>query len=349
MTDSIEATLWRGISADERARILADPAPHLAYLTARIGERELKGAKHNPLIVAWGKAAGIGWWNNDEDPWCAVGNNGSIAAVGGTGTRSAMARSFADPRYGTRLAYPVRGAVFVIPRPEGGPGAGHTGFVEQQSADGKTLYVVNANVSDQVKRSMVATSSLLPDGLCWPEGIPLTPEAQASADAYRVGHRGAPASAILKFGSSGPAVVDLKERYLIPLGADLTGTDYFGANTRRAVERIQERLGVEPDGIVGPLTRAALEKAVAEKTRAQKTKTVAKKAVSGGAVAGGVAVGTVATTVETVRSVQSLNDGTVLGLVIVLLLLIGGGGFLAYHFLVKRQAARAADEVVVPE
>lgn len=352
MTESIEAALWRGISESERTRILADPAPHLAYLTARIGVREVKGAKHNPLIVAWGKAAGIGWWNNDEDAWCAVADNGSIVAVGGKGTASAMARSFANPRYGTRLAYPVRGAVFVVPRPSGGPGAGHTGFVEQQSADGKTLYVVNGNVEDQVKRSMVATRSLLEEGLCWPEGIPLTPEAQAAADAYS-SRGGAPAAGILKLGSSGPAVADLKRRYLIPLGADLTGTDYYGQNTRRAVERIQERLGVEVDGKVGPMTRAALEAAIVDKQAADKATATAKKAAKPAAATAGAlgtaggAVGAtaiVSTATSAASEIRGLWDGTPLGLafVVIILVVLGAGGWFAYkHFTAK--AAREAE------
>lgn len=349
MTESIEAALWRGISASERARILADLAPHLAYLTARIGVREIKGARHNPLIVAWGKAADIPWWNNDEDAWCAVANNGSIVAVGGEGTRSAMARSFADPGYGTRLAYAVTGAIGAIPRP-GSSWTGHTFIVERVSADGKTLYVVNGNVDDQVKRSMVATSSLLPDGLCWPAGIPLSDEAYVAADAYRAGRV---TSGILQFGSSGPAVAELKTRYLIPLGADLTGTDYFGANTKHAVERFQEQLGVMVDGKVGPMTRAALESALAETEAADRATATAKKAAKPAAATAGAlgtaggAVGAtaiVSTATNAASEIRGLWDGTPLGLafVVVLLMAFGGVGFLAYrHFSVR--AARDAE------
>lgn len=358
MTDSIEAALWRGISASERARILADPAPHLAYLTARIGEREIKGAKHNPLIVAMGKAAGIGWWNNDEDAWCAVANNGAVVAVGGEGTRSAMARSFADPKYGTRLAYPVRGAIGAIPRP-GSSWTGHTFIIERVSADGQTFYVVNGNVDDQIKRSMVAARSLLPNGLCWPAGIPLTPEAKAAAglpsndaapaavEAYRAGRRST--SSVLRFGSSGPAVAELKTRYLIPLGADLTGTDYFGANTKRAVERLQERLGVAVDGVVGPMTRAALESALADKAaadtarKAAKTPTVTAGAL--GTVGGGVAVTAVTTATSAAGQLKGLWDGTALGLVFValVLLVLGGVGWLVYRQSTARAAAEAEE------
>ncbi|MGE9658889.1 hypothetical protein ACQP6C_10405 [Snodgrassella alvi] len=37
-----------------------------------IGLREIKGAKHNPTILAWLKynKESTAWWRDDETPWC---------------------------------------------------------------------------------------------------------------------------------------------------------------------------------------------------------------------------------------------------------------------------------------
>lgn len=61
----------------------------------------------------------------------------------------------------------------------------------------------------------------------------------------------------LKRGSVGQEVADLQAR-LRELGFDAEGT--FGEVTDVAVRRFQERVGLLPDGIVGPLTRAELER-----------------------------------------------------------------------------------------
>jgi N-acetyl-anhydromuramyl-L-alanine amidase AmpD len=63
--------------------------------------------------------------------------------------------------------------------------------------------------------------------------------------------------AILKLGSEGQEVADLQAR-LRELGFDAEGG--FGPVTDFAVRRFQERTGLLPDGVVGPLTRAELER-----------------------------------------------------------------------------------------
>ncbi len=44
-----------------------DELPWLDYLARHIGVREIPGDEHNEVIVEWGKQAGIGWWNKDDD------------------------------------------------------------------------------------------------------------------------------------------------------------------------------------------------------------------------------------------------------------------------------------------
>jgi len=64
--------------------------------------------------------------------------------------------------------------------------------------------------------------------------------------------------AVLKKGSKGSQVAKLQAR-LRELGFDAEGV--FGPVTELAVRRFQESRGLMPDGIVGPLTRAALAEA----------------------------------------------------------------------------------------
>jgi peptidoglycan hydrolase-like protein with peptidoglycan-binding domain len=58
---------------------------------------------------------------------------------------------------------------------------------------------------------------------------------------------------VLKYGSTGPDVVDLQNR----LGIAADGK--FGPGTRKAVEAFQKAHGLKKDGIVGPNTWAALD------------------------------------------------------------------------------------------
>ncbi len=66
---------------------------------------------------------------------------------------------------------------------------------------------------------------------------------------------------VLRQGSSGPAVKDLQQR-LQDLGFDPKGVDgVFGPGTAAAVIAFQQSKGLPADGIVGPLTMAALQSA----------------------------------------------------------------------------------------
>ncbi len=63
----------------------------------------------------------------------------------------------------------------------------------------------------------------------------------------------------LRNGSTGEAVVRLQE-LLVAQGIELLTVDgIFGSKTQAAVKLFQERNGLDPDGVVGPLTWAALK------------------------------------------------------------------------------------------
>jgi N-acetylmuramidase/Putative peptidoglycan binding domain len=72
-----------------------------------------------------------------------------------------------------------------------------------------------------------------------------------------------PASTSLQNGSSGQAVVDLQND-LNKLGASLTADGNFGPATEAAVKQFQAQHYLNTDGVVGPLTMAAITAAVAK-------------------------------------------------------------------------------------
>ncbi|WP_413165297.1 peptidoglycan-binding domain-containing protein [Capilliphycus salinus ALCB114379] len=68
-----------------------------------------------------------------------------------------------------------------------------------------------------------------------------------------------PPPRVMKLGSSGSKVIELQQ-YLQVLGYyNEAITGYYDLLTREAVIRFQTDVGLTPDGIVGPLTQAAIE------------------------------------------------------------------------------------------
>ncbi|MCF3934449.1 TIGR02594 family protein [Acuticoccus sp. M5D2P5] len=309
--------------------------PWLDFLVHHIGLQEIPGPQHNPLIVEWGIEAGIGWWNNDDDAWCAVAVNAALVSSGFPSTRSALARSFTS--YGTRLSKPIRGAIVVFPR---GPNPlyGHVGVVEEVHPNG-TVTVVNGNVSNMVKRSVFRTASILDHGIRWPPGVmPPSDGGRAAAD-DGYGAR------IMRLGSSGGDVASLQRGLnVLNYGLDVDGD--FGGRTRDAVMRFEGRRGLVADGVADFAMLAALEAAVAERRKRTERKETAAKAAAPIAGAGAlVTMGAAASAgVDLAKKVQSLNDGTVAGLVLMGVVAAVIGGVVLWRFAMARAAGPISED-----
>lgn len=322
---------------------MADPAsakvaPWLVEARKYLGEREIKGSRNNPLIVQWGKDAGISWWANDDDAWCAVFVGGMLAASSLPTTRSALARSYLE--YGVKLdpRHPVPGAIAVFPR---GSSTlyGHVGIVEEVTAT--TVVLVNGNVSDMVRRSTFSRAAII--GLSWPADVPLPQGAVRMG-----GASGAAADGVLRQGASGPAVKAF-QRNLNVLGYGLKETGRLDFATTDAVKRFQARRALKADGEAGPATLSALDAAVKAKAAETKPLPDGKAAKSGtiqgavGAIAGGGLA--VSTAVDAARQVAEVNAeaaphfaaGTWLGIAIGVVM-VSGGLFLVWSRL--READR---------
>lgn len=101
-----------------------------------IGQREIVGRKHNPLILRWWTAIRAPF-TDDETPWCAAYVGGVLEAVGIRSSRSAMARSYL--RWGINMRRPHVGCVVVFWRGSPQSASGHVGFAVGKDRAGNLL------------------------------------------------------------------------------------------------------------------------------------------------------------------------------------------------------------------
>lgn len=129
-----------------------------------IGEREIKGAKHNPLITLWWKLIKRGGIKDDETPWCAAFVGAMLESAGITSSRFESAKSYLT--WGSVIPAPILGCIVVFTR----DGGGHVGFVV--GADGKgNLLVLGGNQSDQVNIRTFPRDRVA--GYRWPAAFPI--------------------------------------------------------------------------------------------------------------------------------------------------------------------------------
>ena len=115
----------------------------IAEARKHIGLREVKGSKHNPIILSWLKKLKA-WWYEDESAWCATYVAHCLSEVGITVPKH-WYRALDYLNYGTRLIRPAYGCVAVKQR----KGGGHVCFVVGQTKEGK-LVCLGGNQNDMV-------------------------------------------------------------------------------------------------------------------------------------------------------------------------------------------------------
>lgn len=107
------------------------------------GQREIKGAQHNPFILKLWSAIRAPF-TDDETPWCAAFVGGCLEAAGIKSSRSAAARSYL--KWGAGLTRPVLGCVVVFER---GPTHGHVAFLVGLTPAGDPV-CLGGNQGDEV-------------------------------------------------------------------------------------------------------------------------------------------------------------------------------------------------------
>lgn len=144
----------------------------------QIGQREVKGAKHNSLILRWWQAIKRGGIKDDENPWCAAFVGAMLESVGIMSSRFESAKSYLA--WGVGLVSPELGCIVVFGR----DGGGHVGFVVGRDAAGNLL-VLGGNQSDEVNVRAFKRDRVL--GYRWPTAVPLisSPLPMAAAELTR--------------------------------------------------------------------------------------------------------------------------------------------------------------------
>lgn len=150
--------------------------PWIAEARKYIGEQEIKGAKHNPLILQWWKDIKRGGIKDDETPWCAAFTGAMLEHVGIQSSRFESAKSYLD--WGEKLAQPVYGCIVVFTR----DGGGHVGFVVGQNSSGDLL-VLGGNQGDAVNIRTFSRTRV--SGYRWPSGVAKTNEPLPVGDAMK--------------------------------------------------------------------------------------------------------------------------------------------------------------------
>lgn len=141
---------------------------------AKIGTYEIKGAKHNPLIVAmWTlafQATGKKQWiNDDETAWCGAFTAYCLAKAN---LQKHIPKDFyrakAWAEVGTPLNKPAYGCIVVFNR----NGGGHVGIVVGVDSKGN-LMVLGGNQSDAVNIKPFAVNRVLAYRWCGTQKVPL--------------------------------------------------------------------------------------------------------------------------------------------------------------------------------
>lgn len=129
-----------------------------------IGEREIKGGQHNPLILQMWKTIKRGGIKDDETPWCAAFVGFCLENVGIVSSRFESAKSYLT--WGQKLDGPAPGCIVVFTR-EGG---GHVGFLTGMTIDGRLL-ILGGNQGDEVNVRAFPESRV--SGYRWPLSWPV--------------------------------------------------------------------------------------------------------------------------------------------------------------------------------
>lgn len=137
---------------------------------AHLALREIKGPKHNGLILKWWQAIRSAI-RDDESPWCAAFVGGVLEECGIASSRSAAARSYL--KWGRKLSKPAVGAVAVFWRGSPTGWSGHVGFVAGRDASGN-LMILGGNQGDMVSVKPFSGARVL--GFYWPLNVTDLPD-----------------------------------------------------------------------------------------------------------------------------------------------------------------------------
>ena len=123
---------------------------------------EIKGPRHNPLIIQFWKDIKRGGIKDDETPWCAAFVGAMLERSGIKSTRFESAKSYLN--WGVQIKEPAYGCVVVFSR----DGGGHVGFVVGKKKNGD-LMVLGGNQSDAINIRSFSKERVT--GYRWPVNV----------------------------------------------------------------------------------------------------------------------------------------------------------------------------------
>ena len=134
-----------------------------------IGEREIVGTKHNPLIIKMWQRLTLPF-RDDETPWCAGFVGSCLEEAGIRSTRSGLALSYA--KFGVPLPKPAVGAIAYMSRKNSVCKVigGHVTFVVGQTKN-CDLVCLGGKQNNKVGLDIYPRSRIL--GYRWPNGFRL--------------------------------------------------------------------------------------------------------------------------------------------------------------------------------
>lgn len=164
-----EARTQKDLPAVSEEAETPDSIPEWYKLAEKeIGQKEIKGPKHNQRIVDYWRDAELSF-NDDEVPWCAGFVGAMLEREGIDGTASGMARSY-ERNWGVKISKPTVGCVVVFYRGKRSDGFGHVGFYAGHD-DNNNVMVLGGNQADAVNIKPFSRTRLI--GFYWPKGEPL--------------------------------------------------------------------------------------------------------------------------------------------------------------------------------
>lgn len=130
---------------------------------AEIGQKEIKGAKDNPVIMKYYSDAGFPEIKHDETPWCAGFVGAMLERSGYASAKTLWAQNYL--KWGKKLSTPKLGCVVIFSRGDPRAGTGHVTFYAGKDGNGNIL-CLGGNQSNSVNITPYDPSRLL--GYRWP-------------------------------------------------------------------------------------------------------------------------------------------------------------------------------------
>lgn len=129
----------RALVAGQKGEFVEESKPPwLIKAIGYLGEKEIRGPKHNPKIVTFWQKIRLPGIKDDETPWCAAFVGACLELAGFVSTRKGNARSYKN--WGRKLSKPCVGAIVVFWRGSRSGWKGHVGYLV--GIDGKGRWLI---------------------------------------------------------------------------------------------------------------------------------------------------------------------------------------------------------------